>query len=65
MLPGEIIRTAITQNMLIFDIAQSYRQYQIKQDNNGGKPPAESYNIDDLQAVMDKVREKQGGASKS
>ena len=65
MLPGEIIRTASTQDMLIFDIAQSYRQYKIKQENNGGKPPTESYNIDDLQAAMDRVREKQGGENKS
>lgn len=56
-LPTHILKNATTLDMVIFDVAMSYRQYQANK-NNPNKPA--DYKTDELEEIMQRHKEKYG-----
>lgn len=55
-LPTEILKDASTVDLIVFDVAVSYRNYQHKKQQNGGKAPVQDYSQEELQAAMERVK---------
>lgn len=55
-LPTEILKHATTVDLIVFDVALSYRNYQQRKAN--GDYTTDAYSQEDLQQAMDRVRNK-------
>jgi len=55
MLPSEILATASTYDLYVMDAAISYHNYEQYKAQHG-KEPMPDYEVDELQAMMDKVK---------
>ena len=53
-LPTEVLANASTVDLIVFDVALSYRNHQHKKAN--GQVDTADYKQEDLQARMDRVR---------
>lgn len=56
-LPTHILKDATTLDMIIFDVAASFRHHQNKKQNKDYVPPVDK---DELEEVMRKHKEKYG-----
>jgi hypothetical protein len=57
MLPSQVLGQATTLDFKIMDITDSFIQYQ-KYIQDNGRPPPPKLSIDQMKALMDKVKKK-------
>ena len=55
-LPTEVLRDASTVDLIVFDVALSYKNYQQRKAN--GQMPTDAFDQEQLQQAMDRVRNK-------
>lgn len=58
-LPSEVLRDASTVDLIVFDVAVSYRNYKEKQSK--GQVDTNDYSQEDLEERMGRVRKKNEG----
>lgn len=59
MLPSQVAASATTYDLQVFNSLMTWEQEQ--QDKAAGKKPAPKLSQDDMQAMLQRVREKQNG----
>ena len=58
-LPSEVLQNASTVDLIVFDVALSYRNH--KQKKSKGEVDTSDYSQEDLEERMDRVRKKNEG----
>lgn len=56
LLPSEVLRKADTFDLYIMDAALSFENFHHKKSMNNGRDPIPEYSVDELKAIMGKVR---------
>ena len=55
-LPTEILRDASTVDLIIFDVALSYKNHQQRKQQNGGKTEAQDISLEEMQKAWERVK---------
>lgn len=58
LLPSEVLSRGNTFDLYIMDAALTFENYQYKKASNGGKKPIPDYTQEQLQNMLNKVRNK-------
>lgn len=55
-LPTEVLRDASTVDLIVFDVALSYKNYQQRKANSDGKPVAPQMSMEQMQEAWERVK---------